>query len=60
MNNWAVYISDQLYDYTDGLGRIHINKPNGNYDVTLRKGEQTITITLTIDGRDVLKVILVP
>ena len=59
--SYAVYISNQRYGYTDGYGRIRIDRQNGNYTVTLKKRNRPDRIIqISIDGSNTLKVISIP
>ena len=59
--SYAVYISEELKGYTDGYGRIRINKQNGAYSATLRKKNSLdIVVRLSFDGSSTLKTIYVP
>lgn len=58
--NCGVYISNQLYGYTDGYGRIRINLPSGTHPVTLNMRKRKKTISLSFDGSSALKTVYVP
>lgn len=57
----AVYISNQLCGYTDGYGRIRIERPKGNYTLTLKQRKKPDrTISISFDGSSITKVVSVP
>ena len=58
--SYAVYISGRLCGYTDGYGRIRIDRPNGTYKAILRiRNRPDRVIRLSFNGGRTLKIIYV-
>lgn len=58
---WSVSLAGQSIGTTDGYGRVQIGGTKGRHLVTLKHhGKKIKNITLKVDGRDGLKVVVVP
>lgn len=52
LSNSAVYLDSDFIGYTDRYGRIEINIPNGDYEITISYMGIIKTANITVDGNN--------